>query len=176
VDSNDAFGIPFEGGIDCGVDEPGLLLATCRHKLKFAPGTSSLEAGVLQMTDVARGVWKVAFDIAWPAAPIVQCGYHPGGRKDGRAIATYHGSADLYVEWDEFDFLQRPTTRTLYGQTTPRTMYGVEHATRLEITDSSSQKLQGLSEVQVVLNGRYSPCGFEAQTSQGGVTGRGLLS
>jgi hypothetical protein len=175
VVTNDAFGIPFEGGIDRGFESPRLPLATCRHELKFAAGTRSLEAGVLHLADATGGAWKMVFDVAWPAAPVIQCGYHQGSWRDGGTIATYHGAADPYMEWDEFDFSQQPTTHTLYGQTTPRKVYGVEHVARLEITDPHGRRLKGLAEVEVFLNGRFAPYGFEAQAPQGGLTGRGVL-
>jgi hypothetical protein len=175
VAMNDAFGIPFEGGIDRGFELPRTRLETCRHELQFVAATRSLQAGKLFLTDNAGGSWKVDFDVAWPAAPVIQCGYHLGSWRDGGTIATYHGTADPYLEWDEFDFSKQPTPHTLYGQSTPRSVCGAEHIARIRLTDPRGQTAAGQAEIEVFLNGRYAPYGFEAQTAQGGLTGRGVL-
>lgn len=31
-------------------------------------------------------------------------GYHPGSWSDGGTFFTYHGSEELALEWDQFDF------------------------------------------------------------------------
>jgi len=175
VPMNDAFGIPFEGGIDTGFERPGLRLASCRHELEFVPGTRSLRRGVVRMTDVNGGAWTCEFDVAWPAAPVIQCGYHLGSWRDGGTIATYHGPADPYFEWDEFDFAKQPVEHTLYGQMAPRKVYGVEHVARLRLVTPDGRSLDGQGEIEVFLNGRYAPYGFEDQAPQGGLTGRGVL-
>lgn len=175
VHTNDAFGIPFEGGIDRGFEAPRIPLAGCRHELRFASGTRALEAGHLFLTDTEGRSWRLEFDVAWPAAPVIQCGYHLGSWKDGGTIATWHGPQEPYLEWDEFDFSRQPTTHTLYGQSTPRQVCGVEHVARLTLVDPQGNRHQGLAEVEVFLNGRYAPYGFEAQQAQGGLTGRGVL-
>ena len=77
-------------------------------------------------------------------------------------------------EWDEFDFTDQPVQYTPYGQSKPRTAYGVEHVVRLELIDPQGQSHTGLGEIEVFLNGRYAPYGFEAQQPKGGLTGRGL--
>jgi len=175
VVTNDAFGIPFEGAIDRGFDGPRLLFATCRHELKFAPGTRSLQNGIVRLTDENGAAWALEFDVAWPAAPVIQCGYHLGSWRDGGTIATYHGAANPYFEWDQFDFTRQPATHTLYGQTTPRKVYGVEHVARLRLVSPDGRMSEGQAEIEVFLNGRYAPYGFEAQEAQGGLTGRGVL-
>jgi hypothetical protein len=175
VVTNDAFGIPFEGAIDHGFEGPRLHLATCRHELKFMPGTRSLQSGIVRLTDENGASWALEFDVAWPAAPVIQCGYHLGSWRDGGTIATYHGAADLHFEWDEFDFTRQPATHTLYGQTTPRKVYGVEHVARLRLVSPDGRMSEGQAEIEVFLNGRYAPYGFEAQEAQGGLTGRGVL-
>jgi hypothetical protein len=175
VHTNDAFGIPFEGGIDRGYELPRTHLKTCRHELKFVPGTRSLQSGVVYLSDADGGTWQLAFDVAWPAAPVIQCGYHLGSWRDGGTIATYHGADNPYLEWDEFDFSQQPTPHTLYGQSTARSVCGVEHVARLKLTDPRGVVHVGQAEIEVFLNGRYAPYGFAAQQAQGGLTGRGVL-
>jgi hypothetical protein len=175
VATNDAFGIPFEGGIDRGYELPRIVLRGGSHQLKFVGGTRSLQSGTLQLTDAAGDIWTVEFAVAWPAAPVIQCGYHLGSWRDGGTIATYHGPGDPYFEWDEFDFSQQPAAHTLYGQSTPRQVYGVEHIARIKLTDPRGGVSQGQAQIEVFLNGRYTPYGFEAQEAQGGLTGRGVL-
>ena len=175
VATNDAFGIPFEGAIDSGFDLPRVHLRSGSHALVFVAGTRSLRQGTLTLIDETGGVWKVRFDVAWPAAPVIQCGYHLGSWRDGGTIATYHGPADPHFEWDEFDFSKQPTAHTLYGTTTPRQVYGVEHIARIRLTDPREQVVQGQAQIEVFLNGRFAPYGFSAQEAQGGLTGRGVL-
>ena len=175
VATNDAFGFPFEGAIDRGYELPRNHLKSCGHQLKFVPNTRSLQSGILQLGDESGGRWQAQFEVEWPAAPVIQCGYHLGSWRDGGTIATYHGPGDPYMEWDEFDFSKQPTAHTLYGQSTARTVCGVEHVARLRLTDPAGKTHVGLAEIEVFLNGRYAPYGFEEQQAQGGLTGRGVL-
>lgn len=174
VATNDAFGIPFEGAIDRGFESRTHLVA-CSHELVFAPGTRSASKGVVRLKDEEGGDWTIDFDVAWPPAAVIQCGYHLGSWKDGGTIATYHGPGNPYSEWDEFDFTAQPAPHTLYGQTEPRSVYGVEHVARVRLTDPRGRVHNGLSEIEIFLNGRYAPYGFEAQVAKGGLTGRGVL-
>lgn len=173
--TNDVFGIPFEGAVDRGFDGGRTRYVAIEHELKFAPGTRSLTEGVVRLTDEAGGRWSFDFDVAWPPAPVLQAGYHQGSWRDGGTIATWHGPADPYFEWDEFDFSRQPTPHTLYGQSEQRSVYGVEHVVRLRLTDPQGRRSEGLAEIEVFLNGRYAPYGFEAQVAKGGLTGRGIL-
>jgi hypothetical protein len=173
--TNDAFGTPFEGAIDRGFDHPRLYFSAIRHQLEFVSGTRSLSAGVLHLLDEDGGNWTFEFTVVSPAAPVIQCGYHQGSWRDGGTIATYHGPDDPYLEWDEFDFSSQPTPHTLYGQTEERSVCGVEHIARLELTGPDGESIEGLAEIEVFLNGRYAPYGFEAQQAKGGLTGRGVL-
>jgi hypothetical protein len=173
IATNDAFGIPFEGAVDRGWASR-LQFKTCRHELQFYPDTRCASSGRLYLTDVNGGNWQFDFETAAPPAPVLQSGYHMGSWKDGGTIATYHGPG-TYSEWDEFDFSKQPTPHTLYGQTVQRKVYGAEHVVRVKVIDPQGKVSHGLSEVEIFLNGRYSPYGFEAQVAQGGLTGRGIV-
>jgi hypothetical protein len=175
VVTNDAFGIPFEGGVDQGFERPRTHFVACSHELVFTPGTRSVSKGKVSLRDAAGGAWTIEFDVAWAPASVIQCGYHLGSWRDGGTIATYHGPADPYFEWDEFDFSQQPTAHTLYGQSEPRSVYGVEHVARIRLTDPGGTTHDGQAEIEVFLNGRYAPYGFEAQQAKGGLSGRGVL-
>ena len=50
-----------------------------------------------------------------------------------------------------------------------------EHVARIRLTDPRGKTHDGQSEIEVFLNGRYAPYGFEAQQSKGGLSGRGVL-
>jgi hypothetical protein len=174
---NDAFGTPFEGAIDFGW-ERRLKLTNCTHKLVFAPGTRSVTSGLLTVNDVDGGVWTFDFKVSAPPHVIVPVGYHLGSWKDGGNIHTYHGPDNPYMEWDEFDFSSQPAQHTLYGETEPRTVYGVEHIGAVTITTPDGRKHQGKHQTEVFLNGRYAPYGFEAPAPKPGghgLTGRGIL-
>jgi hypothetical protein len=175
VATNDAFGIPFEGGVDQGYERPRIHLVTCSHKLEFTPGTRSVRRGSLELKDDSGGSWKINFDVAWPPAAVVQAGYHLGSWRDGGTIATYHGPQQPYIEWDEIDLSSQPVQHVLYGQQEARALYGVEHVARIRLTDPRGATHTGQAEIEVFLNGRYAPYGFEAQAPRGGLTGRGFL-
>jgi hypothetical protein len=80
------------------------------------------------------------------------------------------------MEWDEFDFSQQPAQHTLYGETEPRAVYGVEHIGVMTLTGPDGRVRKGKHQTEVFLNGRYAPYGFEAPAaSKHGLTGRGIL-
>jgi len=174
VITNDAFGIPFEGAVDQGFEQRTHFVS-CRHELVFTPGTRSVSRGKVYLKDAGGGNWMIEFDVAWPPAAVIPCGYHMGSWKDGGTIATYHGPANPYFEWDELDLRQQPAQHVLYGQTEPRGVYGAEHVARIRVTDPGAITHAGQAEIEVFLNGRYAPYGFEAQQSKGGLSGRGVL-
>jgi hypothetical protein len=172
---NDAFGTPFEGVIDWG-SARRLELRTATHKLELVPGTRSVSGGRLSVEDVDGGKWTFDFEVTAPPYVIVPVGYHLGSWRDGGNIHTYHGPDDPYLEWDEFDFSRQPAAHTLYGETAPRTVYGVEHYGWVEVTDPQGSKHRGMQHTEVFLNGRYAPYGLEApQTTGHGLVGRGIL-
>ena len=132
--------------------------------------------GRLDVEDVDGGKWTFDFEVTAPPYVIVPVGYHLGSWRDGGNIHTYHGPDDPYMEWDEFDFSRQPTPHTLYGETAPRTVYGVEHYGWVQVTDPQGSRHRGLQHTEVFLNGRYAPYGLEApQVSGHGLVGRGIL-
>ena len=80
------------------------------------------------------------------------------------------------MEWDEFDFSKQPAQHTLYGESEPRRVYGVEHYGTVEVRSPDGRTHRGRHHTEVFLNGRYAPYGFEAPTVSGhGLVGRGIL-
>ena len=172
---NDAFGTPFEGVIDWGWSRR-LALQSATHALKFVPGTRSVSAGTLEVRDAEGGQWSFSFEVTAPPYVIVPVGYHLGSWKDGGNIHTWHGPADPYMEWDEFDFSTQPASHTLYGESEPRRVYGVEHYGNVEVRSPDGRSYRGRHHTEVFLNGRFRPYGFEAPAASGhGLVGRGIL-
>jgi hypothetical protein len=112
-----------------------------------------------------------------PPYVIIQAGYHQGSWKDGGNQHTWHGPQDPYMEWDEFDFRNQPTPHTLYGETEPRQVYGVEHIGSIVITAPDGTVYHGKQHTEIFLNGRYAPYGFEAPDNSRphGLVGRGVI-
>lgn len=171
---NDAFGTPFEGWINFGWDGPVVQLVAVRHELQFAPGTRSLSEGVLVLTDENGGEWRHAFDVPLPPHVLGQVGYHVGAWRDGGTIHTYHGPANPAMEWDEFDFSVQPCQHTFPGSGETKTVFGVEHLARFTTTAPDGRSSAGRAQIEVFLNGRYAPYGFEDQAGGAGLSGRGL--
>ncbi|RJG08289.1 hypothetical protein D3872_24795 [Massilia cavernae] len=171
---NDAFGTPFEGWINFGWDGAALKLVSVRHQLQFAPGTRSLSGGTLVLTDENGGEWRHSFDVPLPPHVLGQVGYHVGAWRDGGTIHTYHGPANPALEWDEFDFSVQPCEHTFPGTGETRKVFGVEHLARCSSTAPNGQVSKGRAQIEVFLNGRYAPYGFEAQSDQQGLSGRGV--
>lgn len=173
---NDAFGTPFEGVIDFGF-ERRLDLKTAHHKIRFAPGTRSMTSGELEIDDVDGGLWRMSFEVTAPPYVIIPVGYHQGSWKDGGNLHTWHGPQDPYLEYDEFDFSHQPADHTLYGETEPRKVYGVEHLGVITITGPDGTVHQGKQHTEIFLNGTYTPYGFEAPDNSRphGLVGRGIL-
>jgi hypothetical protein len=135
-----------------------------------------MSSGELEIDDVNGGLWRLAFEVTAPPYVIVPVGYHVGSWKDGGNIHTFHGQDNPYMEWDEFDFSTQPAKHTLYGETEPRTVYGVEHLGTISITAPDGTVHRGKQHTEIFLNGRYAPYGFEAPKSAGhGLVGRGIL-
>lgn len=174
IDMNDAFGIAFEGALDRGWEQPRLHLVSASHELVFRPETRSVTQGTLVLVDENGDEWRLTFDVPHPPHVIIQVGYHQGSWRDGGTIHTWHGPAEPYIEWDEFDFSQQPAQHVLYGQNEPRTVYGAEHVALVELAGPDGFLEKGQAQIELFLNGRYGPYGFEAQVDHGKLTGRGI--
>jgi len=170
---NDAFGTPFEGRLDFGFSGEQINFVSAEHRLEFRPGTRSMTCGSLLLTDEHGAVWRVDLDVPHMPHVLGQVGYHPGAWKDGGTIHTYHGPG-VVEEWDEFDFSQQPCPHTFPGTGETRTVFGVEHVARIRFMSPEGRTFDGSSQIEIFLNGRYAPYGFEDQNEAGGLTGRGI--
>ena len=170
---NDAFGTPFEGWINFGWDGPALPLTAARHQLTWRPGTRSMTGGTVTLTDANGGQWRLDMHVPLPPHVLGQIGYHVGAWRDGGTIHTYHGASPA-MEWDEFDFSTQPCDHTFPGNGETRKVFGVEHLASVSVTAPDGKLTKGRAQIEIFLNGRYSPYGFEAQAGHGGLTGRGI--
>jgi hypothetical protein len=170
---NDPFGTPFEGRLDYGF-ERSVKLVSAEHKLKFRPNTRSMTSGELTLKDEAGREWGLSIEVPHPPHVLGQVGYHIGAWSDGGTIHTYPGPG-VVQEWDEFDFRIQPCDHTLPGTGETRKVFGVEHVARLRFVTPDGEVLQGKSQIEIFLNGKYSPYGFEAMNEAGGLAGRGTL-
>ena len=170
---NDAFGTPFEGWINYGWDGPVVKLVSATHKLQWRQGTRSMTGGTLTLTDEEGGEWQLALEVPLMPYVIGQVGYHIGAWTDGGTIHTYHGKSPA-LEWDEADFSTQPCNHTFPGTGETRKVFGVEHLARVTTTAPDGTVSKGRAQIEIFLNGRYTPYGFEEQTQAGGLTGRGI--
>ncbi len=170
---NDAFGIPLEGWINFGWNGEQIEIVDYTHALRWRPGTRSVTDGSVTLTDERGGRWQLDFEVKAPPHVLGQIGYHVGAWHDGGTIHTWHG-ANPAMEWDEFDFSVQPCEHTFPGSGEKRKVFGVEHLAAVRVTTPDGSVVQGRSQFEVFLNGRYSPYGFEAQSDHGGLSGRGV--
>ena len=175
VKMNDVFGTPFAGRIHRGWDAPPIELKAGRHEMEFQPGTRLLKKATLYLTDTQERSWRQVFEVASPPWVVQTMGYHPGSWKDGGTFFTYHGSEELAMEFDEFDFSKQPFPFTPYRVTGEAAASNFGEGTR-----SEDQKIQGpeylarvtthapdgtvsvgAAQVEMFINGPYHPYGFK---------------
>ncbi|MBB35100.1 MAG: hypothetical protein CME88_07955 [Hirschia sp.] len=173
VTLNDAFGVPLEGSIDFGWDGGKIEIVDYEHELEWREGTRSVTHGKVFLTDADGGKWEVELEVPDPPHVLGQIGYHVGAWHDGGTIHTWHGKSPA-IEWDEFDFSKQPCDHTFPGNGETRKVYGVEHISRVKLTDPKGRVRHGRAQFEVFLNGKYTPYGFGGQQDQGGLTGRGI--
>lgn len=171
---DDVFGTPFAGSLYRGWDEEKIVLASGRHQLQFEPGTRILRKAVMSLIDVAGRPWRQEFAVASPPWVPQTMGYHPGSWKDGGSFHTYHGSEELALEWDEFDFSRQPCRYSPYkavgaaaqdtfnmGSSGGGMIHGPEYLTRVTTHASDGTVSVGAAQVELFITGRYAPYGFE---------------
>lgn len=172
---NDVFGTPFGGAIYEGWDRPPVELASVTHAIDVDPKTLMLRKAEIELTDRSGGVWRQMFEPAAPPWVVQTMGYHPGSWKDGGTFFTFHGSEELAIEWDHFDFSVQPAPYTPYkvsGESAATTfgegahrgtlVQGPEYLCRVTTTAPDGTVGEGAGQVEFFLNGphrRYNPEG-----------------
>lgn len=173
TEMNDVFGTPFGGTLYRGWDEPPVELVSLKHDIVVDPETLMLRQADIELTDRDGGVWLQRFEPAAPPWVVQTMGYHPGSWKDGGTFFTYHGSEELAIEWDAFDFATQPTPYTPYevsgeaaattfgeGAHRGTTVQGPEYLCRVTTTAPDGTRGIGAGQVEFFLNGkhhRYNP-------------------
>lgn len=118
IEMNNVYGTPFEGHIRAGWDGKAIELKDYNMSFEFHPGSHKIrpiKSAVLTLIDQHGGEWKQLFENPWPPMICSQMGYHTGSWKDGGSFSTYHGSEELALEFDDFDFSDQPVMYTPYG-------------------------------------------------------------
>jgi hypothetical protein len=172
---NDVFGTPFGGTLYRGWDAEPVALAAVRHDISVDPATLMLRRAEVELTDHAGGVWHQTFEPAAPPWVVQTMGYHPGSWKDGGTFFTFHGSEELAIEWDAFDFSKQPcpfepymvsgeAAATTFGEGARRgaLVQGPEYLCKVTTRAPDGTIGEGAGQVEFFLNGhhhRYNPGG-----------------
>ncbi|MCB2079836.1 MAG: hypothetical protein KDE55_19340 [Novosphingobium sp.] len=166
---NDVFGTPFGGTLYRGWDTAPVELSSLNHDIDIDPETLMLRKAEIELVDAAGGVWQQTFEPAAPPWVVQTMGYHPGSWKDGGTFFTYHGSEELAIEWDYFDFSNQPTpyepyavrgeaAATTFGEGARKgaTVQGPEYLCRVTTRAPDGTVGDGAGQVEFFLNGRHA--------------------
>lgn len=175
VKMNDVFGTPFGGSIWRGWEAEPIGLATVSHAIDIDPATLMLRKAEIELVDASGGIWQQSFEPAAPPWVVQTMGYHPGSWKDGGTFFTWHGSEELAIEWDHFDFSNQPAPYAPYkvsGEAAATTfgegaqkgamVQGPEYLCRVITRAPDGTVGEGAGQVEFFLNGRhrrYNPQG-----------------
>lgn len=171
---NDVFGSPFGGRLVRGWDSEVIDLASGRQSIEFEPGTRIMRRATLTLEDSDGREWEQSFDVASPPWIPQTLGYHPGSWKDGGTFHTFHGSEELALEWDEFDFSEQPFDYSPYampkeaaednfnmGSSKGGMIHGPEYLARVTTRAPDGSVSVGAAQVEMFITGAYRPYGFE---------------
>ncbi|HKT73176.1 MAG TPA: hypothetical protein VJQ47_09815 [Steroidobacteraceae bacterium] len=174
VKMNDVFGTPFGGQMFKGWSEDAIPLKAGRHELELVPGTRMLRRARVFLTDEHGREWRQEIRIASPPWVTMTMGYTPGSWKDGGTFFTYHGSEELALEWDDFDFSKQPMMYTPYevsgaaardefglGLQYDKPVHGVEYLGELTMIAPDGSRSTGAGQIEFFINGPYEPLGLE---------------
>jgi hypothetical protein len=171
---NDVFGTPFSGRLYRGWDDEQIELAAGSHQIEFEPDSRIMRKATLSLTDSQGRPWQQIFEVASPPWVPQTMGYHPGSWKDGGTFHTYHGSEELALEWDDFDFSVQPFHYQPYaipaqaaqdnfnmGSSEGGMIHGPEYLTRVTTLAPDGSTSVGAAQVELFITGPYQPYNFE---------------
>lgn len=171
---NDVFGTPFEGLLHLH-DEEGtsIRLVSGQHDLRFKPGTRLMQGGTIDLVDEHGREWRQELEVAIPPWLTFPIGYYEGTWKDGGNIHTYHGPDNPYVEWDEFDFSDQPTSHRDYNGREYKGIYGGEYLVRVHTDGPDGFTSDGLAQIEFFVHRTHGRYGEEpvAPAEDGGGSG-----
>ncbi len=173
-DFSDVFGTALGGSIAAGWTGHRVGIARAEHAAVYQPGTRVLRSVVMSLVDTEGGHWRQEFTASGAPWMGKTSGYYPGGWKDGGNVHTYHGSEELALEWDSFDFSKQPLIHEPYaspesghidgfgqglkGPGTP--VQGSVYLCAVRTTTPDGKIHVGAAHVEHYINGRYAPYGF----------------
>ncbi|WP_156842902.1 hypothetical protein [Novosphingobium aquimarinum] len=169
---DDVFGTPLGGSIAEGWNGVSHEIVDARHEAEYLPGTKVLKRVTMTLTDALGGVWSQEFETAGPPWMGQTSGYYPGGWKDGGNVHTYHGSEELALEWDEFDFSSQPLVHEGYktddghfdgfgrGEVKGHPVQGNVYLCSVQTTAPDGSISIGAAHVEHYYNGPYHPYGI----------------
>ena len=161
IELNDVFGTPFEGALHrawtarrSSWSPPSTRSPWCRAR----PASS---APRVKLIDADGGVWTQELeDVGTPWWPHT-IGYGAGSWKDGGSMASYPGTDDVVVEWDDFDFSVQPFEHTTYdGRQVKGGAPHAEHLARTTTTTPDGIVSVGAGQVELFLDPPYLPYGL----------------
>lgn len=167
-DFSDVFGTALGGALFQGW-ERRFDIAEARHDALYHGGTRLLKSVTLSIVDTEGGKWKQEFTAVAPPWIAQTSGYFPGGWKDGGNVHTYHGSEELALESDFFDFSVQPIEYHPYQASHDSTdMFGTQGAKvqgmvylcALKTTAPDGTVGHGAAHVEHWINGPYRRYGF----------------
>jgi hypothetical protein len=161
IELNDVFGTPFEGALHRGLDGPSIELVAAEHDVTLVPGTTRFQRATVKLTDADGGVWTQELeDVGTPWWPHT-IGYGAGSWKDGGSMASYPGTDEVVVEWDDFDFSVQPFEHTTYdGRQVKGGAPHAEHLARVTTTTPDGTVSIGAGQVEFFLDPPYLPYGL----------------
>ncbi|MET0986169.1 MAG: hypothetical protein ABW034_12265 [Steroidobacteraceae bacterium] len=171
---DDVFGTPPEGVLQQGYGDLSARIKTIEHDIEFYPDSRILRRAALKVGDAEGREWTLDYAFRTPPWMIVTMGYTPGSWKDGGTFHSYHGSEELALEWDEFDFSRQPVVYKPYNLdprvnggfnanldfTKPIT--GIEYLGEVTVTSPSGQTGRGAGQVEFILSDKHHRYGREA--------------
>jgi hypothetical protein len=162
IELNDTFGTPFEGALHRGLTSDAIPLVSAEHRVELVPGTRVFQRADVVLTDAGGATWTQQLENVgtpwWPHT----IGYGAGSWKDGGSLATYAGTDEVVLEWDDFDFSVQPFQHLTYdGRTVSGGAPHAEHLVRVTTTSPDGDVSVGAGQVELFIDPPYRPYGLE---------------
>jgi hypothetical protein len=161
IELNDTFGTPFEGALHRSIAGDPVRLVSATHDVVLDTGMTRFRSATVVLTDADGAVWTQYLESVgtpwWPHT----IGYRGGSWKDGGSIATYAGTEDVVVEWDDFDFSDQPFQHVTYdGRTLRGGGLHAEHLVRTTTTIPDGTVSVGAGQLELFIDPPYHPYGL----------------